>query len=141
MSTHTRLATLADVRVLAELFSVFNESTVTPEQIAARLQACQGIETTIVGELDGHIAGFACLRLVPYMSDDRPYAELTDLFVAAAFRRRGLARALIAHVEEMARTSNAAELVIITGFDNHDAQATYRASGYANWALAMKKQF
>jgi hypothetical protein len=30
--------------------------------------------------------------------------------------------------------------VIITGFDNEGAQAAYRASGYANWALAMQKQ-
>ena len=32
-------------------------------------------------------------------------------------------------------------LVIITGFDNDGAQAAYRASGYANWALAMEKRF
>jgi hypothetical protein len=31
--------------------------------------------------------------------------------------------------------------VIITGFDNEGAQAAYRASGYANWALAMRKRF
>jgi hypothetical protein len=31
--------------------------------------------------------------------------------------------------------------VLITGFDNEGAQAAYRASGYANWALAMRKRF
>jgi hypothetical protein len=31
--------------------------------------------------------------------------------------------------------------VLITGVDNAGAQAAYRASGYANWALAMQKRF
>jgi hypothetical protein len=31
--------------------------------------------------------------------------------------------------------------VIITDFDNKVAQASYRASGYADWALAMRKRF
>jgi GNAT superfamily N-acetyltransferase len=57
------------------------------------------------------------------------------------FRRQGVARALIAHVEAVARVAGAGGLVIITGFDNAGAQAAYRASGYANWALAMEKRF
>jgi hypothetical protein len=31
--------------------------------------------------------------------------------------------------------------VLITGFDNESAQAAYRTSGYAHWALAMRKRF
>jgi hypothetical protein len=31
--------------------------------------------------------------------------------------------------------------VIITGFDTAGAQAAYRATGYANWALALSKRF
>ena len=37
--------------------------------------------------------------------------------------------------------AGAGGLVIITGFENDGAQAAYRASGYANWALAMEKRF
>ena len=59
----------------------------------------------------------------------------------APFRRQGVARALIARVEAAARAAGAGGLVIITGFDNASAQAAYRASGYANWALAMEKRF
>jgi GNAT superfamily N-acetyltransferase len=70
-----------------------------------------------------------------------PYAELTDIYVDAPFRRQGVARALIAHVEAVARARGAGGLVILTGFDNAGAQAAYRASGYADWALAMEKRF
>ena len=51
-----------------------------------------------------------------------------------------MARALLAHVEAVSRAAGATELVIITGFDNAGAQSAYRASGYADWALAMAKR-
>jgi ribosomal protein S18 acetylase RimI-like enzyme len=103
--------------------------------------ACQNVLTTFIGELDGRPVGFACLRLIPHVQGDEPYAELTDIYVDAPFRRQGLAHALIAHVEAAARAAGAGGLVIITGFDNVGAQAAYRASGYTDWALAMEKRF
>jgi ribosomal protein S18 acetylase RimI-like enzyme len=141
---NTRIATLDDAVALAELITAFNSPfpglPVTPEQTVARLAACGGVETTVLAELDGQIAGFACLRLVPFMSGDGPYAELTDLFVATSFRRRGVARALMAHVERLAREGGAVELILLTGFDNAGAQAFYRALGYGDYALAMRRR-
>ena len=61
--------------------------------------ACQHVLTTFIGELDGQPVGFACLRLIPHLQGDEPYAELTDIYVDALFRRHGVARALIAHLE------------------------------------------
>jgi len=101
--------------------------------------ACQSVLTTFLGEVDGQPVGLACLRLVPHLQGDEPYAELTDIYVDASFRRHGVARALIARVEEAAQAAGASDVVIITGFDNEDAQAAYRAAGYADWALAMHK--
>jgi ribosomal protein S18 acetylase RimI-like enzyme len=73
------------------------------------------------------------------MSGDDRYAELTDLFVAEPFRRRGVASALMALVERLAREGGATGMLLITGFDNEGAQAFYRAVGYADFALAMNK--
>jgi GNAT superfamily N-acetyltransferase len=139
----TRIATAGDVEALAELITAFNVPypgvPVSAAQAASRLAATQGIETTILAEVDGQAAGFACLRLVPYMSGDDLYAELTDLFVAEAFRRRGVASALMAHVERLALGAGASGILLLTGFDNPGAQAFYRAVGYADFALAMNK--
>jgi ribosomal protein S18 acetylase RimI-like enzyme len=135
-----RQATPEDAPVLAPLLDHFDHMGATPEQVAARMRACQDVLTTFLGELDGEPAGFACLRLVPHLQGDEPYAELTDIFVEPPFRRRGFARALLAHVAAAARAAGASEVVLITGFDNEDAQAAYRAAGYANWALAMKRE-
>ena len=134
-------ATPDDAAELARLLDLFDHMGATPEQVAARMLTCQNVLTTFIGELDGQPVGFACLRLIPHLQGDEPYAELTDIYVDAPFRRRGGARALIAHVEAAARARGAGGLVIITGFDNDGAQAAYRASGYADWALAMEKRF
>ena len=88
--------------------------------------------------MDGQVAGFACLRLIPHLQGDEPYAELTDIYVDVLFRRQGVTGALIAHVEAAARAAGASGLVIITGLDNQGAQAVYRASGYADWAMAKR---
>ena len=136
-----RQATPGDATELARMLDLFDRMGATPEQVAARMLACQSVLTTFLGEMDGKPAGFACLRLVPHIQGDEPYAELTDIYVDAPFRRQGVARALIARVEEAARAAGASEVVIITGLDNEVAQAAYRAVGYADWALAMRKRF
>jgi GNAT superfamily N-acetyltransferase len=142
MATITvRQATPDDATEFARMLDLFDRSGATPEQVAARMHACQHVLTTYLGELDGHPVGFACLRLIPHVQGDEPYAELTDVYVDASARRHGVARTLIAHIEATARAAGASEVVIITGFDNDDAQAAYRASGYTNWALAMRKRF
>jgi GNAT superfamily N-acetyltransferase len=142
MATITvRQATPDDAPELARLLDLFDGMGATPAQVAARMLACQNVLTTFIGEMDGQPVGFACLRLVPHRQGEEPYAELTDIYLDAPFRRQGVARALIAQVETTTRAAGASEVVVITGFDNAGAQATYRASGYANWALAMRKRF
>ena len=142
MATITvRQATPDDATELARLLDLFDSMGATPAQVAARMLACQNVLTTFIGEMDGQPVGFACLRLVPHLQGDEPYAELTDIYVDAPFRRQGVARALIAQVEVAARDAGAREVVLITGCDNAGAQAAYRASGYATWALAMRKRF
>ena len=136
-----REATADDVTELARMLDLFDHTGATPAQVLARMRACQHVLTTYLGEVDGQPVGFACLRLVPHIQGDEPYAELTDIYVDVAARRQGVARALIAHVEMVARTAGAREVVILTGFDNETAQAAYRASGYADWALGMLKRF
>lgn len=134
-------ATPGDATELARMLDLFDSMGATPEQVAARMLACQNVLTTFIGEIDGQPAGFVCLRLIPHLQGDEPYAELTDIYVDAPFRRQGVARALIAQAEAVARAAGAGGVVIITGFDNAGAQAAYRASGYADWALAMEKRF
>jgi GNAT superfamily N-acetyltransferase len=111
------------------------------KRLAARLADPKCVETPIIAQVEGRAVGFACLRLVPSLCYDPTYAELTELFVEEACRRRGIGQALVAYAEQLARASGARELVLLTGLGNAQGQAFYRALGYADWALAMRKRF
>lgn len=134
-----RVAALEDAPALAPLLEAFDGPPVSEAQTRSRLLAIRGIETVLLAEVEGRAVGFASLRLVPYLSDDLPHAELTELYVDPAFRRRGIGRALLERVEALAVKRGAAELVLLTGRNNHEAQAFYRALGFRDAALAMDK--
>ncbi len=134
-----RIATPADAPDLARLLEAFNGPTVTPAQAARRLEGMRGVETALLAVVAGRPVGFACLRVVPFLSDDAPYAELTELYVERLYRRQGVGRALVAAAEALARERGARELFLLAGLSNGDAQAFYRALGYGDEALAMRK--
>jgi ribosomal protein S18 acetylase RimI-like enzyme len=136
-----RQATIDDAAEFARLMNQFDGTGATPEQVAARMQACASFLTIWLGLLDGGIAGYACLRLLPVLQGDEPYAELTDLYVDEPFRRRGVARAILAHVHAVAHDAGARDVVLMTDFTNHAAQAAYRDAGYLDDALTMRKSF
>ncbi len=138
-SVTIRIAAPEDAPELARLLEAFNGPTVTSQQAESRLLAMQGIETALLAEVGGRPVGLASLRLVPYLSDDVPYAELTELYVERLYRRRGIGRALVRQAEAMARERGAKALNLLTGLDNGDAQAFYEAIGYVDDALAMRR--
>jgi len=111
---------------------------VTSQAVQRRIDQARGIETFVVAERAGKVLGFASLRLVPSL-DSTPYAELSDLFVARPYRRQGVGRRLLEFVETRARERGADRLVLTTGLKNVDAGRFYRALGFEDHALAMKK--
>lgn len=127
-----RLATAADAPALARLNAEFNDVQLSPECMAEQLARCSGVESALIAYNDDQAIGFACLRLLPWLCYNVMHAELTELFVVETFRRRGVASALVARAEQLAREAGAAELRILTGRDNAAAQAFYQTLGYAN---------
>ena len=124
-----RVATLADAHILADLNADFNGVQMTLERMAEQMLRCYDVERALIACIDGTAVGFACLRLIPWLCYDPPYAELTELFVREPFRRRGIASALVAHAQGLARAAGAKELRILTGRDNPAARAFYRKLG------------
>jgi ribosomal protein S18 acetylase RimI-like enzyme len=153
---NVRRATLADAAVVAQLFSEFNallgadglpdalafapeNINVTQEQMARRLQAIEGVEHVWLAELDGEPSGLACLRLVPYIGQDAPYAELTQLYVRGRFQRLGVGRILTEAVERYAAAAGATCVLIMTANKNGTAQAFYQSAGYESNGMVFTK--
>lgn len=128
-----------DAAALGHLLEAFDGPGASEAQTRQRLLAVQGIETVLLAVVEGAAIGFASLRLVPYLSGGVPRAELTELYVEPAYRRRGIGRALVRRVEALAIERGATELVLLTGLDNQEAQAFYRNLGYREAALAMDR--
>ena len=153
-----RQAGIEDADLVAMLFSEFNsilgsdglrgDISFAPEhanvgaaQMRARLQGMDGIESTLIAETPDGPAGLCCLRLIPYIGQDVPYAEVTQLFVRPNGQRRGVGAALLREAESRAKAAGATCLHIITGNDNLDAQAFYRAQGYITEMMVFDKYF
>jgi ribosomal protein S18 acetylase RimI-like enzyme len=85
-----------------------------------------------VGYLDDVPVAMGGWRLRPDVPrlGGRLSAEIKRMYVAPHGRRRGLARALLAHLEETARNSGADVIVLETGTAQPEAIALYESSGY-----------
>lgn len=136
-----RAVTEADIAALAQLLSDFNGMPTTAEQLQQRLDRSRDVEHPVIAYVEGAAAGFASLRLHYYLGEDVPYAELSELYVDAAYRRRGVARALVEALEAEARSAGATSWTVLTGDDNTMALAFYAQMGFAPFSVALQKWF
>ena len=158
MSLTIRETTLEDARLVADLFSEFNallgvdglpeEDSYDPRlipvseaQMARRLDKMAGVEAVLLAETSTGTAGLCCLRLIPYIGQDVPYAEVTQLYVRSEYQRQGVGAELLQAAEARAQVAGATCVHIITGQTNLDAQAFYRAQGYRSDDIVFDKYF
>ena len=134
-----RPATLDDAAELAELIAEFNGPQGDAGETAARLVACNGLEVALIAWEATEVAGFACLRVTPALASRTPHALLTELYVREAFRRRGVARALVELAESLARDQGATELFLFTGRQNTGAQTFYEQLGFESRSITYQK--
>jgi GNAT superfamily N-acetyltransferase len=85
-----------------------------------------------VGYLDGRpVASGAWRRRRDVLVEGRDEtAEIKRMYVSASARGLGLARALLAHLEQSARAAGAEVMVLETGLAQPEAIALYESSGY-----------
>ena len=81
----------------------------------------------LVGRLDGVPMSCGGWRLVPGATG---LAEIKRMYVAEAYRRRGLARVVLAELEATARAAGITRIRLETGHRQPDAMALYESSGY-----------
>ena len=116
-------AMLAELDEVYDTFDRHNSPTATPEELSPPGGAF------VVLEDDGvAVAGGGLKRLEPDI------AEIKRMYVVPAARSRGLARALLAALEDAARDLGYRTVRLDTGALQRHAQALYRSAGYTEIA-------
>jgi ribosomal protein S18 acetylase RimI-like enzyme len=90
---------------------------------------------------DSTIAGFVCVVTDKRGSPDDPtrHAFVHDLFVAAEYRRRGIAARLMEAAEAFARSAGVAEIRLAVLEHNADARWFYASRHFRDYARVLKK--
>lgn len=89
-----------------------------------------------VAELDGEVAGAVSLWIQPRLNWTTPQAWIPDLYVEPAFRRRGVARALLDACVAEARRHGCHRVVLESGHHRSEAHQLYEAYGFEHYARA-----
>ena len=126
-----RLADAGDAAQLLALNDEFNGAgNATLEDVSRSLRENRQ-EIVVVAEEAGELVGFVCAQRKRSFCYAEETAEITEVFVKPAFRRRGFARDMIAFAERhCAANFPVRTFELLTGAQNRDAQSLYRGLGY-----------
>ncbi len=137
-----RAAVRSDAEALLPLFEAFYGPYLgarTVDAVAERLTEAASVDTVLMAMVRGTAIGFASVRLLPQVESDVTHAELSDIYVVPDHRLQGVGQALLRAAEALALSRGARSMYLTVGRDNDDAQAFYRAAGFEDFAVSMKK--
>ena len=131
----TRKAQLADVQQLSELFDQYRIFYHKDSDIpAAEKFLTERIENNdseiFVAENEGKLVGF--VQLYPLFSSTRMkrYWLLNDLYVNGNYRGKGFSKQLIEASKELAKSTDAAGILLETGKSNDIGNKLYPSCGF-----------
>ena len=140
--TTIRKATIDDARELALLlrgigwFEKFNAAEIEAStgQVRARLEQCLADDSHLIlvaEDADAKIAAYSSVHWLPYLFMTGPEGYVSELFVSAAARGRGIGRELLGAIEKAARARGCQRLSLT----NLRTRESYRRQFYnkAGW--------
>lgn len=136
MNISTRLATAADLDLVAEMFDAYRQFyEQAPDRAAAREFIAQrmtrGESVILVAETDEHeLVGFTQLYPLFCSVEAKPIYSLYDLFVRPAARRTGAGRELLLAAERLAAGHGKSRMDLTTAKTNLTAQSLYESLGW-----------
>lgn len=133
---HTRLASLADLDVVAPLFDAYRQFyeqapdlALARDFIRDRLVNNESIVLLALNE-DQEAVGFCQLYPTFCSVEAKPIYALYDLFVSPEERRSGAGKALLQAAERLAADAGKARMDLTTARSNNAAQAAYESLGW-----------
>ena len=122
-------ALLSMVRALAESHKLLHTVLATPEMYEAAMFAEQPIAGTLMAEYNGVLAGCAVWHRSFSTNRGAEVMYLEDLSVLPEFRRRGVARALLKAVAQLAVAKNYPSIYWLLMDWNTQAKTLYASVG------------
>lgn len=133
---HTRLATLADLDVVATLFDAYRhfyeqapDADLARRFIGERMERRESVVLLACGA-DEQIVGFCQLYPSFCSVEAQPIYALYDLFVIPEARRRGVGSLLLQAAREQAAIDGKARMDLTTAKTNKIAQSVYESLGW-----------
>jgi len=132
---NTRKATIQDLPQLAELFDQYRvfyhkESDIPAAENFLKERIQDNDSKIFVAESEGDLVGF--VQLYPLFSSTRMkrYWLLNDLFVNENYRGKAFSKELIEEAKELAKSTNAAGILLETGKSNDIGNKLYPSCGF-----------
>jgi ribosomal protein S18 acetylase RimI-like enzyme len=133
-----RIANITDAPAIADLLYEFNGEALSPDELGQRLEEAKAPETVFLGDLDGSLSGLLVLRTGPTVSPVEHWAEITELYVRSASRRRGVGTALVREALAYAQDRGCTEVHLLADPGNTVALSFYRAAGFRRDSWNMR---
>ena len=127
-SVEVRMADKHDADELSAMNYEFNGVTVTSQHILDALAT--GQEIVAIAMVNDSVVGFACGQFHRSFCYNSLSGEITEMYVRAAYRRRGVGSALLVFLERELRKRGVTGVRILTGQDNEAALGLYFGLDY-----------
>lgn len=130
---NVRIAGKEDAEDLFLLNKEFNGSGSASAEFIGKALEENRYEIVSLVEYDNVIAGFCCTHILKSMCYEHNHAEITELYIKAEYRKRGLATYLVRFCETYCRENcNVNKIVLLTGKNNVQAQKFYESIGFSD---------
>lgn len=108
----------------------------------AALFVCDAPQSEAAAEAPGSPVGLCIVRVdyAPAILEETERAEITDIGVRPAYRRRGVATALLDTALEWVRDRGVSRVEIQVAHGNAEGQAFWRARGFADFMDVLHKR-
>ncbi|HET7629473.1 MAG TPA: GNAT family N-acetyltransferase [Bacillales bacterium] len=122
-----------DLEALTEIITEFSSPT-TVEEMRERMQRIEAnpMYATFIAIYECEAAGMAGVRLHATYTGNRLKTQISTIVTKEAYRRRGVAGALVAHIEKWAQEQGSDFLYLMSGKGDHRAAARqfYKNHGF-----------
>jgi GNAT superfamily N-acetyltransferase len=142
---NVRTATIEDVDKVIELYSGYDRPP-DPKPPAKDIEAIfDSITSTgylAVAEIGGNIVGTYAMYICPNLArGGRPFGIMENVIVSAAWRRKGVGRALMMHAKDSARVAGCYKLMLCTGRDRIGNHSFYEACGFVGNKIGYQVRY